>query len=161
MTIDFSKLAVAGVQGLKPYQPGKPIDELAREFNLNPKDIIKLASNENPMGPSQKALDAIKEGLADLTRYPDGNGFELKTTLSDKLRVKTGQITLGNGSSDILEFIVKCFVSEGDEVIVSQHAFAIYGLLTNTVCSQKWPAATVCRFQLKTGGMTSMPWPRQ
>ncbi len=118
------------MQGLKPYQPGKPIDELAREFNLNPKDIIKLASNENPMGPSQKALDAIKEGLADLTRYPDGNGFELKTTLSDKLRVKTGQITLGNGSSDILEFIVKCFVSEGDEVIVSQHAFAIYGLLT-------------------------------
>jgi histidinol-phosphate aminotransferase len=130
MKIDFSKLAVSGVQGLQPYQPGKPIDELAREFNLNPKDIVKLASNENPMGPSQKALDAIKAGLVDLTRYPDGNGFELKTTLSHKLGVKTSQITLGNGSSDILEFIVKCFVSGGDEVIVSQHAFAIYGLLT-------------------------------
>ncbi len=130
MKTDFSKLAVEGVQGLQPYQPGKPIDELAREFNLNPKDIIKLASNENPMGPSEKALAAIKNELADLTRYPDGNGFDLKATLSEKLGVKTSQITLGNGSSDILEFIVKCFVSGGDEVMVSQHAFAIYGLVT-------------------------------
>jgi len=128
--VDFSKLANTGVQGLHPYQPGKPIDELAREFNLDPKNIIKLASNENPMGPSEKALAAIKSELADLTRYPDGNGFELKTTLSEKLCVKTSQITLGNGSSDILEFIVKCFVSDGDEVMVSQHAFAIYGLVT-------------------------------
>ncbi len=130
MTIDFTKLAVSGVQSLQPYQPGKPIDELAREFNLNPKDIVKLASNENPMGPSEKALAAINIELANLTRYPDGNGFDLKTTLSDKLGVSTAQITLGNGSSDILDFIVKCFVSKGDEVMVSQHAFAIYGLVT-------------------------------
>ncbi|NVK37871.1 MAG: histidinol-phosphate transaminase [Gammaproteobacteria bacterium] len=130
MTIDFSKLAVPGVQQLSPYQPGKPIDELAREFGLNPADIIKLASNENPLGPSKKALAAIDSELADLTRYPDGNGFELKSALSEKLGVSTKQITLGNGSSDILEFIVKCFVSQGDEVVVSQHAFAIYGLVT-------------------------------
>lgn len=130
MTVDFSKLAVEGVQKLSPYQPGKPIDELAREFNLNPADIIKLASNENPLGPSEKALQAIEKELKDLTRYPDGNGFELKKTLSEKLGVSTKQITLGNGSSDILEFIVKVFVNSGDEVVVSQHAFAIYGLVT-------------------------------
>lgn len=133
MTVDFTKLAVEGVQGLRPYQPGKPIDELARELNLNVDDIVKLASNENPLGPSPKALQAIEKELADLTRYPDGNGFELKTTLNQKLGISNDQITLGNGSSDILEFIVKCFVSEGDDVIVSQHAFAIYGLVTKMV----------------------------
>ncbi len=130
MTIDFTKLVVKGVQKLRAYQPGKPIDELAREFGLNPKDIVKLASNENPMGPSQKALNAIQSEFKDLTRYPDGNGFELKKVLSNKLNVNQDQITLGNGSSDILEFIVKCFVAEGDDVIVAQHAFAIYGLVT-------------------------------
>lgn len=130
MTIDFSKYAVSGITKLSPYQPGKPIDELAREFGLNPSEIVKLASNENPLGPSSKALAAIEKELKDLTRYPDGNGFELKKTLSEKLGVSTKQITLGNGSSDILEFIVKTFVNPGEEVIVSQHAFAIYGLVT-------------------------------
>ena len=133
MTIDFTKLAVEGVQGLRAYQPGKPIDELAREFNLNEADIVKLASNENPLGPSDKALEAIRNELSDLTRYPDGNGFELKKALTEKLGVNADQLTLGNGSSDILEFIVKCFVSKGDDVIVSQHAFAIYGLVTKMV----------------------------
>lgn len=130
MTIDFTKYAVSGVQKLSPYQPGKPIDELAREFDLNPEDIIKLASNENPLGPSDKVKAVITKELEDLSRYPDGNGFELKTILSEKLNVTTKQITLGNGSSDILEFIVKTFVNPGDEVVVSQHAFAIYGLVT-------------------------------
>lgn len=130
MTVDFTKVAVSGVQSLRPYQPGKPIDELAREFGLDPKSIIKLASNENPLGPSEKALQAIQAELLDLTRYPDGNGFDLKSALAAKMGVSLEQITLGNGSSDILEFIVKCFVSTGDEVVVSQHAFAIYGLVT-------------------------------
>jgi histidinol-phosphate aminotransferase len=130
MTIDFSKYAVPGVQQLSPYQPGKPIDELAREFDLNPADIIKLASNENPLGPSDKVQAAISKELKDLSRYPDGNGFELKSILSEKLEVTIKQITLGNGSSDILEFIVKAFINPGDEVVVSQHAFAIYGLVT-------------------------------
>ena len=133
MTINFEQLAVDGVKKLRPYQPGKPIDELAREFDLNPADIVKLASNENPLGPSSKAVDAIQKECAELTRYPDGNGFELKTVLSEKLNIQTDQITLGNGSSDILEFIVKCFVSKNDDVIVSQHAFAIYGLVTQMV----------------------------
>mgnify|MGYP000002584231 CR=1 FL=1 len=133
MTIDFTKLAVEGVQSLRPYQPGKPIDELAREYDLDSNEIVKLASNENPLGPSEKVKQAIAQEIAELSRYPDGNGFELKKALSDKLNVSMDQLTLGNGSSDILEFIVKSFVGKGDEVIVSQHAFAIYGLVTKMV----------------------------
>jgi histidinol-phosphate aminotransferase len=131
--------ARAEIQGLRPYQPGKPIDELAREFGLNTDDIVKLASNENPTGPSKKAIAAIEKEARELTRYPDGNGFELKQALSSKLSskntndavvVKPENITLGNGSSDILDFIVKCFVGQNEEVVFSQHAFAIYGLVT-------------------------------
>lgn len=123
------------IQGLSPYQPGKPIDELAREYGLNPADIVKLASNENPIGPSSKAIAAMQEETAELTRYPDGNGFDFKQALCEKLSTNTApikpeQITLGNGSSDILNFIVTCFVDSDDEVMFSQHAFAIYGLVT-------------------------------
>lgn len=133
MTTDYKSLAVEGVQGLRPYQPGKPIDELARELGLNEKDIVKLASNENPVGPSPKALAAIQGELEELTRYPDGAGFELKKVLCEKLNVQPEQITLGNGSSDILDFITRVFVNDGDNVVVSQHAFAIYGLVAKMV----------------------------
>ena len=133
MAINFSELAVEGVRSLKPYQPGKPIDELARELGLNESDIVKLASNEHPMGPSPAALEAIRRETAEVHRYPDGAGFVLKKTLSDKLNVRSEQITLGNGSSDILDFIVRVFVNDGDNVVVSQHAFAIYGLVARTV----------------------------
>ncbi len=123
------------IQSLRPYQPGKPIDELAREFGLNADDIVKLASNENPTGPSKKAITAMEKEARELTRYPDGNGFELKQALCHQLSgaqvsIKPENITLGNGSSDILDFIVKCFVAQNDEVVFSQHAFAIYGLVT-------------------------------
>jgi histidinol-phosphate aminotransferase len=133
MSCDYQSLAVSGVQKLRPYQPGKPIDELARELGLAVEDIVKLASNENPIGPSQKALAAFMNELKDLTRYPDGNGFELKTALAKKMSVDVGQLTLGNGSSDILEFIVRVFVQQGDDVVFSQHAFAIYGLVSQMV----------------------------
>ena len=138
MSIDFKQQAVPGVQGLSPYQPGKPIDELAREYNLDPNDIVKLASNESPIGASKKALAAIEAQLKDMARYPDGNGFELKAALCEKLssssnKIKAEQITLGNGSSDILEFIVKVFTRENDDVIVSQHAFSIYGAVAKMV----------------------------
>jgi len=133
MAVDFTELAVEGVRSLRPYQPGKPIDELARELGLNETDIVKLASNENPMGPSPKALEAMRSEMEELTRYPDGAGFVLKSTLSDKLGISPEQITLGNGSSDILDFIVRVFVNDGDNVVVSQHAFAIYGLVAKMV----------------------------
>ncbi|MEH6451119.1 MAG: histidinol-phosphate transaminase [Oleispira sp.] len=123
------------IKSLRPYQPGKPVDELAREFGLNASDIVKLASNENPIGPSSKAIAAMEKEARELTRYPDGNGFDLKQALCQKLTtatvlIKPENITLGNGSSDILDFIVKCFVAKGGDVVFSQHAFAIYGLVT-------------------------------
>ncbi|MAS24025.1 MAG: histidinol-phosphate transaminase [Oceanospirillaceae bacterium] len=133
MAVDFLQLAVPGVQALRPYQPGKPIDELARELGLNESDIVKLASNENPMGPGPKALAAIEASLQDVTLYPDGAGFELKKALCEKLGIKPEQITLGNGSSDILDFIVRVFVNDGDNIVVSQHSFAIYGLVAKMV----------------------------
>ncbi|MCY0965821.1 histidinol-phosphate transaminase [Parathalassolituus penaei] len=130
MSVDFLQLAVPGVRGLSPYQPGKPIDELARELGLKEEDIVKLASNENPMGPSAAVKAAMNEEMAEMTRYPDGAGFALKAELSSRLNVTPAQLTLGNGSSDILDFVVRAFVDNGDEVVVSEHAFSIYSLLT-------------------------------
>lgn len=128
---DYFQLATPGVQGLTPYAPGKPIDELEREYGVS--DIIKLASNENPLGPSPLAIKAARAALDDVWLYPDGNGFALKQKLAGKHGVEINQITLGNGSSDMLEFVVRCLVSPGDEVLFSQHAFAIYPIVTQAV----------------------------
>lgn len=133
MSIDYQSLAVKGVQALSPYQPGKPIEELARELGLNPDGIIKLASNENPLGPSAKALAAARQALDELCRYPDGNGFELKQALSSRLGVAPAQITLGNGSNDVLEVIARSFADPGAEVIFSQYAFAVYPLVVQAI----------------------------
>ena len=129
--VDYCELAVPGVRSLQPYQPGKPIDELQREFGLT--EIIKLASNENPLGPSPLAIEAVKNELDELARYPDGNGFDLKTKLSQHLGVNTNQITLGNGSNDILEFVARTFVQPGQEVIFSEYSFAVYPLVTQAI----------------------------
>lgn len=131
MSCDFIALAVPGVRGLQPYQPGKPIEELQRELGIS--DIIKLASNENPLGASPRALQALQPALADLHRYPDGGAFDLKRALADKLGVDTGQITIGNGSNDVLELVARGFVQPGEEVVFSQHAFAVYPLVTMAV----------------------------
>ncbi|MBD3610738.1 MAG: histidinol-phosphate transaminase [Gammaproteobacteria bacterium] len=125
---DFLKLAVPGVQKLAPYQPGKPIEELEREYGVH--NAAKLASNENPLGPSPQAISAMASSAKDVWLYPDGNGFELKQKLSSKLGVSPDMITLGNGSSDILQFIMQVFVTSDSEVIFSQHSFAIYPILT-------------------------------
>lgn len=129
--LNFCDLAVPGVRELKPYQPGKPIEELQREFGLQ--EVIKLASNENPLGPGAKALAAIKTALSELARYPDGNGFVLKQTLCDKFGFELNQVTLGNGSNDILELVARTFVQPGQEVVFSQHAFAVYPIATQAV----------------------------
>jgi histidinol-phosphate aminotransferase len=124
-------LAVSGVQRLIPYTPGKPIEELERELGLS--HIIKLASNENPLGPGKKALAAIQAMLPELALYPDGNGFNLKCALAEKYAVDMAQITLGNGSNEILELVARAFLTPGLEVIFSQHAFAVYPLVTQAV----------------------------
>ncbi|OUS31513.1 histidinol-phosphate transaminase [Gammaproteobacteria bacterium 45_16_T64] len=131
MSCDFIALATAGVRGLTPYQPGKPVDELERELGIS--NIIKLASNENPMGPSEAALQAIRDGVKELTRYPDGNGFVLKQALSSSLAVDLEQITLGNGSNDVLDLIARAYLAPGDEAIFSQYAFAVYPISTQAV----------------------------
>ena len=125
------KLAVEGVRKLTPYQPGKPIAELEREMGIP--NIVKLASNENPSGPSPKALEAIRSGLGTLHLYPDGGGFELKSALAGKLGVEPAQITLGNGSNDVLELAARAFLSVASSAIFSQHAFAVYPIVTQAV----------------------------
>ncbi len=131
MTIDFQKLAVSGVQELQPYLPGKPIEELERELGVS--NILKLASNENPMGPSPKVIEALREPMNKLQLYPDGNGFILKQTLSEKLNISMQQITLGNGSNDVLDMIARAFLCEGREAIYSEYAFAVYPISIKAV----------------------------
>lgn len=133
MAVDYQSLAVKGVRALSPYQPGKPIEELARELGLKPSEIIKLASNENPLGPSEKALAAARGALSELCLYPDGNGFDLKQRLSERFGVRMDQITLGNGSNDVLEVIARCFADPDSEVVFSQYAFAVYPLVTQAI----------------------------
>lgn len=131
MQQSIEQLANLGVQKLVPYQAGKPVSELQRELGLT--KIIKLASNENPLGPSPKVLAAIQKELSELSRYPDGNAFDLKAALSKKYSVAQEQITLGNGSNEILELLARAFLNTEAEVIFSQHAFAVYPIVTQAV----------------------------
>src|SRR5262245_33339457 len=120
---DPGQLAIDNVRSLSPYVPGKPIEELQRELGLS--DIIKLASNENPFGPSPRALEAMQRALADTWLYPDGSGHVLKHKLAAQLGVEPGQITLGNGSNDALVLLAEAFLKPGLEAVYSQYAFAV------------------------------------
>lgn len=130
-TFPFCDLATPGVQGLRPYEPGKPLSELEREYGV--RDAIKLASNENPLGPSPAALEAVRGALGEIARYPDGNGFELKRALAHRYGVDLPGITLGNGSNDVLEIIARAFLQPGLEAVFAQHAFAVYPIVTQAV----------------------------
>lgn len=131
--MNVSNLAPDYVRAIAPYQGGKPISELAREMGLNEADIVKLASNENPLGMSPKAQMAVEEAIYDIARYPDGNSFALRDAVSQKFGVAGNQIVFGNGSNDILELSARAFLRAGDEAIFSQHAFAVYPLVTQAV----------------------------
>ena len=120
-----------GIAKLKPYQPGKPMSELERELGLT--GIVKLASNENPLGCSEKVKQAVAAELAEIGRYPDGGGYILKDQVAQQFNVQHEQITLGNGSNDLLEMFARAFVSDKDSVVYSQHAFAVYGLVTQAI----------------------------
>ena len=126
-------LAPDYVRAIAPYQPGKPISELAREMGLEESTIVKLASNENPLGVSPKAMAAMQAMLDDIARYPDGNGFVLKDAISRKFKMDHTQIVLGNGSNDVLELAARAFLAPGDDAIFSQYAFAVYPLVTQAV----------------------------
>jgi len=122
--------ALAYVRAIAPYQAGKPIEELAREYGLKADEIVKLASNENPLGMPASARAAIEAAIGELGRYPDSNGFELKAALSRKLGVPTEWITLGNGSNDILEAAAAVMLAPGRSCVYSQFSFAVYPLAT-------------------------------
>ena len=120
------------ILSLTPYQGGRPISEIQREYGLS--KVIKLASNENPLGVSKKVQEAIKSAITQIGRYPDGNGYYLKDALAKKLSVSAKSITLGNGSNDILELIPRAYVcSKDDEVIFSQYTFVVYPLVTKVI----------------------------
>lgn len=136
MSCDFLGLAQPGVQKLSPYVPGKPVDELARELGLDPAKIVKLASNENPLGPSARAVAAIQAELAELTRYPDGSGYLLKERLASRYGVAPEQVTLGNGSNDILDLVARAYLAPGVNAVFSAHAFAVYPISTQAVGAQ-------------------------
>jgi histidinol-phosphate aminotransferase len=112
------------------YQPGRPIEEVAREHNLPVDSIIKLASNENPLGPSPKALAAMQRVLTQLHLYPDGNAFYLKNKLAEKLGLKAENLIFGNGSNEIIEFVGHAFMRPGVDVVVSEYCFAVYPIIT-------------------------------
>ncbi|MFC7517130.1 histidinol-phosphate transaminase [Herbaspirillum sp. GCM10030257] len=121
------------VRAIAPYQGGKPIAEVAREFGLDEAKIIKLASNENPLGMPESAKQAMLGAMADLGRYPDANGFELKQAITKKYDVPAEWITLGNGSNDILELAAHAFVQPGQSVVYAEFSFAVYALATQAV----------------------------
>lgn len=121
------------IRAIAPYQGGKPISEVAREFGLDEAKIVKLASNENPLGMPESARQAMLHVMAELARYPDSNGFDLKKAITAKYDVPADWITLGNGSNDILELSAHAFVQPGQSVVFSEYSFAVYPLATQAV----------------------------
>jgi histidinol-phosphate aminotransferase len=117
-----------GIRAIIPYKPGKPIEDLEREMGI--KDSLKIASNENPIGPSPKAVEAIRAALPNLHRYPDGNATVLKEKLAKKLGVTTANLIIGNGSNEILELALRTYLGSGGSVVYSEHAFIVYKLVT-------------------------------
>lgn len=118
------------VRAIAPYVAGKPISEVAREFGLDEASIVKLASNENPLGMPESAQRAMAQAASELGRYPDANAFELKSALSERYGVPAEWVTLGNGSNDILEIAAHAFVEKGQSIIYAQYSFAVYALAT-------------------------------
>jgi histidinol-phosphate aminotransferase len=128
-SMDISKYVPEWILSLTPYQPGKPIEELEREYGVH--NSIKIASNENPLGPSPKAVAAIMAALPRLHLYPDGDAFYLKKRLAEKLGIERSQLILGNGSNELIEMIVRTFLRIGESIVVGEHAFAIYHLVSS------------------------------
>src|SRR5947199_10856212 len=117
------------LRDLAVYQPGKPIEETARELGCEPSEIIKLASNENPLGPSPKALAAMRQAIENAHLYPDGGAFYLRKAIAKKLNITPDHIVLGNGSNEIIELLAHAFLERGDVIVTSEHAFVAYKII--------------------------------
>ncbi len=126
--MDLTRLAKAHIAALTPYEPGKPIDELERELGIP--EAVKLASNENPLGPSPRAVAAMRDALNGVHRYPDGKSYHLRSALASRLGVAPEQLVFGSGSDEILELLAKTFLGEGDEVVFPWPSFAMYPIVT-------------------------------
>jgi histidinol-phosphate aminotransferase len=127
MHASWESLANDHILGIAPYEPGKPIEELERELGLT--DVIKLASNENPLGPSERVLKAITEALPHLNRYPDGSGYYLRQGLASRHGLAADQIILGNGSNDLIELVVRAFLRAGEEAVIPHPSFVVYPMI--------------------------------
>ena len=130
MSDSVASCAPTHIHSLSPYQPGKPVSELARETGIPESEIVKLASNENPLGMSPKARAAAVAALEESARYPDGNAFALKAALAGKYGVSMEQLVIGNGSNDVLEIATHAFLSPGTSAVFAQYSFAVYPLAT-------------------------------
>jgi len=139
MTNKFISIAAPGVQLLKPYLPGKPVEELERELGIS--NSIKLASNENPLGPSPKAVSAAQSVIGNVNLYPDGGGFKLSEALAAKHECSIDSINLGNGSNDVLELIARAFLTADHSAVFSQYAFAVYPIVTQAIGAKANEAA--------------------
>lgn len=139
MTRRFHDLAAPGVQKLQPYLPGKPVEELERELGIS--DSIKLASNENPLGASKKALRAIEQCSANINYYPDGSAFRLAERLAEKYAIDPACFTFGNGSNDVLELIARAFLTAEHSAVYSQYAFAVYPIVVQAIGAKARVAA--------------------
>jgi histidinol-phosphate aminotransferase len=131
--ISLADLAPENVRHIAPYVPGKPIGETARELGIPEDRILKMASNESPLGPSPRALDAIRGALDTLHYYPDGSGFELKRKLAPRLGLDPANFVLGNGSNDVLELVARAFLTRDDSAVYSRHAFMVYPLAVQAI----------------------------
>jgi histidinol-phosphate aminotransferase len=127
--VSFASLANQYLCDVPLYEPGRPIEEVARELGLKPSGIIKLASNENALGPSPKAIAAMRKAVATAHLYPDGGGFYLRQALAKKFGVEMDNIVLGSGSNEVIEFLYHAFVAPGDEVVAGDRAFVIYSIM--------------------------------
>jgi len=128
--MNYTELAPAYVRAIAPYLPGKPISEVARELGLKESDIIKLASNENPLGTGEKAKAAMLKAMQEVHLYPDGAGFELKQAIAKKFGVATDSIVIGNGSNDLLDYLAMAYLAPGTSAVYGQHCFAVYPITT-------------------------------
>src|SRR5438034_10525792 len=133
------------LRDLAVYQPGKPIEETARELGCEPSEIIKLASNENPLGPSPKAIEALRDASENAHLYPDGGAFYLRNAIAKKLSVTPDHIILGNGSNEIIELLAHAFLQRGDAIVTSEHAFVAYKIIAR-VFGAKTIEAPACSY---------------
>src|SRR5215468_6662275 len=131
MSASWESLANEHILGIAPYEPGKPIEELEREFGIT--DAIKLASNENPLPPSERVLKAITQALSDVNRHPDGSGYYLRQALGRRHALGADHIILGNGSNDLIELLVRAFLRAGDEAVIPHPSFVVYPMIVQAV----------------------------